>query len=235
MILALLLLSAACALAETEAPLQALYQPAIAPPVVPEHEPTDDAYFVDAVFIGDSMMEYVEMTGELPTANYVWQIGMSPSSTRHKQFRVRGSDQRLNAFEKVLEYNPQKVYVMLGSNGLDNYAVSYIIKDYEELADNLITYFPDALIYVISAPPMSRKNMTERQIPVSRYPQFAAELKALAERRRFYYIDLYSLVVDEDGYLPREFDAGDGYHLSNRAYSMLIDLVRRTTVAYPEQ
>ncbi len=213
--------------------LTARYNPEYPSPVVPEHEPTDDGYFTDAVFIGDSMMEYVELLGELPTANYVWQIGMSPTSVGRKQFRVKGTDQRLTTYEKAAEYSPKKLYIMLGANGVDNFPVSHVIAEYEKAADALITHFPDALIYVISAPPMSRKRMQEEQVPKKRYVNFANALQELAARRHFYFIDLYSLVVNEDGYLPGKYDAGDGFHLSNRAYSLLIEQVRKQTVPYP--
>lgn len=226
------LLFSSC-LAEEEV-LTALYNPAFPPPLVEPHEPTGDDYFADAVFIGDSMMEYVEMLGELPTANYVWNIGMGAASAKQKQFRVKNSDQRLNAYEMAATYAPKKLYILLGSNGLDHLASTYIIADYEQLADELITSFPDALIYVIAPPPMSRKRMTgDRYVPVKRYANFAEELKSLAERRHFYYIDLYHLLVDEDGYLPGKYDSGDGYHLSNRAYSLLIQEARQRTVDYP--
>lgn len=234
MLAALLMLGAAFA-EEAEAPvLTALYNPDFPSPVVEEHEPTGDEYFTDAVFIGDSMMEYVEMLGELPTANYVWQIGMSPASVGRKQFRVKGTNERLTTYEQAALYNPKKLYIMLGANGLDGFATQYIVADYERLADALITNFPDALIYVITPPPMSYKRMTgDRRARAKRYANFAEELKALAERRHFYYIDLYHLVVDEDGYLPGKYDAGDGFHLSNRAYSMLLEQVRKQTVPYP--
>ncbi len=214
---------------------QARYHPDYPRAQVEEHSPEGDDYFADAVFIGDSMMEYVELLGELPTAHFVWQIGMSPASVGRKQFRVRGSEQRKTTYEMAAEYAPKKIYVLLGSNGLDNYAVSYIIADYERLADALITHFPDALIYVIAPPPMACHRMTgEHYVPVKRYSDFAGALLALAQRRHFYYIDLYHLLVDSEGYLPGKYDAGDGFHLSSRAYSMLIEQVRRQTVPYPE-
>lgn len=237
MILLIALLMGTPALAEeAETPvLTALYNPAYPSPVVEEHEPTGDEYFTDAVFIGDSMMEYVELLGEMPTANYVWQIGMSPASVGRKQFRVKGTNTRLTTYEKAAEYSPKKLYILLGANGLDNFAVKYIIADYEKLADALITNFPDALIYVISPPPMSYKRMRQENVPVKRYPDFAAALKELAARRHFYYIDLYSLLVNEEGYLPGKYDAGDGFHLSNRAYSLLLEQVRKQTVPYPAE
>lgn len=215
--------------------LQAFYNPAYPPPVVAAHEPAGNDYFADAVFIGDSMMEYVEMLGQLPGANFVWKIGMSAASTGRKQFRVKGSDTQYTVFERAAMYQPKKIYVLLGSNGLDGFAVRYIIADYEHLADELIAHFPEALIYVIAPPPMSYQRMTgDNGVPVGRYSGFCEELRALAERRNFYFIDLYHLLVGKDGYLPRKYDAGDGYHLSSKAYSLLIEQARKQAVPYPD-
>ena len=222
------------AMAEEASVLTALYNPEYPAPTVPEHEPTGDEYFADAVFIGDSMMEYVELLGELPTANFVWNIGMSPKSVSRKQFRIKGTDKRLSTWEKAAEYNPKKLYIMLGANGLDNFPVKDVIADYEVLADEAITHFPDALIYVIAPPPMSNKRMRKEDVPVKRYPNFCQALQELAARRNFYYIDLYSLVADAKGYLPGKYDAGDGFHLSNKAYSLLIEQARKQTVPYPD-
>ncbi|MBE5811050.1 MAG: hypothetical protein E7318_08985 [Clostridiales bacterium] len=232
---ALMLLLGGTAFAEDETPaLKAFYNPEFLPPLVEAHDPAGDEYFTDAVFIGDSMMERMEMLGGFPTANFVWQVGMSPASVGRKQFRVKGTNARLTTYEKAAEYNPKKIYIMLGANGLDNYATSYIVADYERLADAVITNFPDALIYVIAPPPMSYKRMHgEYVIPTKRYSNFAEELRLLAERRNFYYLDLYHVLADEKGYLPGKFDAGDGYHLSRNACDELENLVRRHTVPYP--
>ncbi len=90
------------------------------------------------------------------------------------------------------------------------------------------------MIYVISVPPMSKSRMTADGINrASRYSNFNASLKELAGRRNFYFIDFYSMLVNQDGYLPKEYNGGDGYHLSTIAYQMLLDQVRKQTVPYP--
>lgn len=229
-----LLLGSVC-LAEGAHTSQGVYNPEVAPPNPVEHEPTDDDYFTDAVFVGDSMMEYVELLGEIPTANYVWKIGMGPATVGIKQFRVRGQEQNLSAYEMIATYNPKKVYIMLGGNGLDWSSYTVVIENYEIMMDTMVEMFPDAMFYVISAPPASQALLTEKGVPVGRFTEFNRVLKEMAERRGFYYLDLYSLLADANGYLPAQYDSGDGYHLSTPAYRILVDLVRRTTVPYPTQ
>ena len=227
-----MLLGSAC-LAEEAHSSQGVYNPDVPPPTVVEHEPTGDEYFVDAVFVGDSMMEYVELLEEIPTANFVWKIGMGPASVGHRQFRVRGQEQQVSAYEMIATYNPRKVYILLGGNGLDWNNSSIVIEDYEVMMDTMVEMFPEAMFYVIAVPPASQSVMAERGIPVGRFTAFNTKLEEMAARRGFYYLDLYSLIADENGYLPSKYNSGDGYHMTTAAYQVLLDLVRRTTVEYP--
>lgn len=229
-----LLLGSVCT-AQAEEALQGIYNPDVPPPLAPEHEPTGDEYFTDAVFVGDSMMEYIELLGEIPTANYVWKIGMGPGTVGQKQFRVRGQEEYLSAYDMIVQYNPKKIFILLGGNGLDWYGSDVVIADYEVMVDQLITLCPEAMIYVISCSPGSAEAMAGRGTPPGRFVQFAEKLQALAERKGLYYLDFYSLVADENGALPQEYDSGDGYHLSTPAYQKLIQLVRTHTVPYPDE
>lgn len=210
--------------------LQAAFNPEVPPPLVPAHDPSDDEYFLDAVFIGDSMLDYLEILGLIPTAEYVWKIGLSPSNARLRQFRVKGISDALSAYEMAACYHPKKVYIWLGANGLDSKDENRVIDDYEWLANELIRCFPESLIYVISPPPMTESRMNRVSLSPARYSNFEVKLRDLAQRRRFYYIDLYHLVTNDNGYLYLEYTRGDGYHLSESAHNLLVDAVRRQTV-----
>ena len=215
-----------------EAPT-AYFNPACPPPLPPEHAPAADDYFSDAVFIGDSMMEYVEIYELLPTAHFAWRIGMSPMSVGRKQFRVRGAEEMLTTYEYAKQYDPKKLYLWLGANGLDIKSSQDVIRDYELVADEVISRFPQAMVYVISPPPMTKARMNKEEYVIpGRYAKFEQLLRELAERRNFYYIDLYHMVADEDGYLPDTYCMGDGFHLNKPAYTMLTDALRACTVPY---
>ena len=226
----LLLLLLPSALGETS---RAYCDPDTPPPYAPEHDPEGDDYFDDAVFIGDSMMEYVEMYELLPTANYVWQIGMSPMSVGRKQFRAAGSKEKITTYDQAALYAPTKIYVWLGANGLDIKGSEPVLEEYERMADDLIARFPEALIYVISPPPMSRDRMAqEKYVVPGRYKKFEGLLRELAARRNFYYIDAYHMFSDDDGYMPGKYSMGDGFHLNRAALTILTDYIRAHSVPY---
>ena len=230
----MLLLTGNIAAAEENNPLTSVYNPDFPPPLIAEHEPTGDEYFTDAVFVGDSMMEYVELLGEIPTANYVWKVGMSPTSLGYKMFRVRGQEEYLTAYEMIAQYQPKKIFILLGGNGLDFSVASIVIENYSQMIDELLAHCPDAMIYAIAPPPGSAKNMEAYGVSPNRYKDFSLLLQQLAEEKGLYFLDFYSIIADEEGALPPKYDCGDGYHLSTLAYQKLIDLVRRHTVPYPE-
>lgn len=236
MILLALLLAMGGAAAEDSGRLMAFQNPDAPLSVPGAHEAEGDGYFADAVFIGDSMVDDMEMFDLFPTANYVCRIGMSPLSVGRKQFRVKDSNALETTYEQAARYQPRKLYVLLGSNSLDHKTSDVTLQEYETMADELIAAFPEALIYVISPPPLT-KARTAKEVGVSpgRYRNFEAGLRALAEERRFYYIDLYHLIADEEGYMPGRLSAGDGYHLNRTGYTMLADYIRTHTVPYPEE
>ena len=215
---------------------QAYFNPACPPPFAPEHEPYSDDYFSDAVFIGDSLMEYMELYELLPTAGYVWQIGMSPMSVGRKQFRAAGSEEKITTYDQAALYRPTKIFVWLGANGLDIKASEPVLEDYEKMADDLIDRFPNALIYVISPTPMSRDRMAqEKYVVPGRYKKFEGLLRELAARRNFYYIDMYHMIADQDGYMPLNYSLGDGFHLNRTALTLLSDYIRTHAVPYEGQ
>ena len=231
----ILLLALLCCFsaATAEAP-SALYNPDVPPPVPEEHEPSGDDYFTDAVFVGDSMMEHVEVLGLIPTATYIWKIGMSPGSFSHRNFRIKGSSERVSGYDYAASFKPKKLYIWLGANGLDTTNSDRVIKTYETLAEDLTEHFPGVLIYVISPPPTTYKRMTTKDnVPVKRYMYFEEKLRDLAARYNFYYIDMYHLVADENGYMPVKYSLGDGFHLNEKALTLMTDYIRTHTVPYP--
>ena len=50
-------------------------------------------------------------------------------------------------------------------------------------------------------------------------------LLKLTEKYGAYYLDFHSLLVGEDGYLKREYAAGDGIHMTYKTYELLKDYI----------
>ena len=199
------------------------------------HEPCADSYFSDAVFVGDSMTSSLESLDLFPEAEFIWNIGMSIASTKHHQFKLPGVSKKATAFEAVASHAPKKIFIFLGSNTLDVVKSTAALNDYQAMLDAMIACAPDAILYAISPPPMTpgrfKKETTSGANP-NRYKLFEEGLRQICEARGVYYIDLYHLVTDDNGYMKRECAAGDGYHLNAATSQALADYIRRHTVPY---
>lgn len=192
-----------------------------------------DSYFSDAVFAGDSMMNDIEMFNFFPEANFVCRIGMSPASTGRKQFRQPGSDDLLTLAQAIAQYSPKKIYLLIGSNGLDNITSDVVLRNYGEMLDALTAQIPGAIFYLISPPPTTQETMAAYQGPnVGRYRNFEAGLRQLAEERQMYYIDLYHMIASPAGYLDSHYAASDGYHINRSGNQLLADYIKTHAVTY---
>ena len=232
MILAVLLLAmAAPALAQEDA-VCGYYNPQVPPPLPAVHEATGDEYFADAVLVGDSIMESLEMYDLFPTANIVCRSGISPRDANWRLFPVRGVDHLLNLYEMVAYYNPAKIYILLGGNSLDNMNSADSLAIYEKMLDEMIRRFPSCLIYVIAPPSQVMKALIDQGIPAGRYRNFRDGLLEMAEAKHVYFIDYFAPMVDQNGCMLEKYDSGDGAHPTKGGLQVLENLIRTQTVAY---
>ena len=227
----LLMLSLFCsALAET---IPAFYNPQNPPPFAAKHAASGDDYFTDAVFIGDSMMECVEMYGFFPSAHIVCKSGITSVDAKWRIFHITEWDQPRNIYEMFEYYGSTKIYIWLGSNSLDNVTSDEALRDYRGMIEEMIRRFPRALIYVITPPSLTKKAMQAKKLGPLRYYNFRNGLLKIADEYKLYFLDYYAQVVNDEGYLIDQYDGGDGGHPSKRGLLLLENLVRTHTVEYP--
>ena len=210
----------------------ARYNPDVPPPLPPEHEAADDDYFTDALFIGDSMMDDVEMLDLFPTGNFVCMVGMSPTTLNYHQIRIKGSEERLTVFEAAERQPHNKIYILLGGNSLDHKPLASCKTEYAVMIDQFIEAFPDSYIYIIAPPPGTEKTMQEKQIEARKYREFRNYLVELGEEKGLYFIDFYAQLLDDQGFMDWRFDCGDGQHPHVRGYELLEKEIRIHTVDY---
>ena len=232
-LLAVVCLLPCIGLAEEAVPV-AYSLPDAPPPFAPAHEPTGDDYFADAVFIGDSMMECVEMYDLFPTANIICRSGISSADANWRIFRVRGQEEPMNIYEMTEYYPHAKIYVMLGANSLDIKRSDEALADYRVMIDDMIRRFPDSLIFVISPPPPTKKAMKTLNLGPLRWVNFRDGLLELIRERGLYFLDYYALMADDEGYMIDRYDGGDGAHPSKSGLQLMENLVRTHTLEISE-
>ena len=212
---------------------KAYCNPSVPPPFPAAHAPEVDEYFADAVFIGDSSMDDVEMYNLFPTGNFVTKVGISPLSASRREFRYAGSRELESMFDVVAKYPHKKIYILLGANSLDNKPSDQAMADYQTMMETFLERFPDSIFYLIVPTAMTQRVLEHLFISPKRFANFRDMLISFAEERQCYIIDFYSLLLNEKGYLPGKYDCGDGVHPNYDGLKLLENEIRTHTVAAP--
>ena len=172
-----------------------------------EISPTDNF-----LFIGDSITDYYpleEYYDNLPVVN----SGIAGNKT---------TDILSDMKTRVYQYNPTKVFLLIGTNDLDSNAegiVDTTFNNIKEIITEIKENRSDATIYVESVYPVnsiiensSAGNRTNKKIR-----ELNKKLSNYCSKGNCTYINLFNELKDEEGNLKEEYTE-DGLHLNNLGY-----------------
>lgn len=184
--------------------------------VVYEFVKSDISYFKDALFIGDSRMIGLKEYGTFENATFFALEGMSIHNLWKKEISV-GELGEITLEELLNSHQFGKVYMMLGYNEL-GYDQTYSANRYKEALDRIYELEPDAIIYICSnlhvAEALSSTSDRYNNVNINNYNE---KLKAFADQKTFFYIEVNTPFDDENGNLPIEYTE-DKVHLYAKYY-----------------
>lgn len=195
-------------------------QPSASLVALPEAGRVDMRYFDDALFIGDSLTRgFQEYSSGIPNAKYAAYLGVGP-----KQF-MEGLVENINgdqvaAIDEILAAAPKKVYILLGTNSMATLTDEAFLKYYSDFLDYLLGQLPqDTVYYIQGIPPVSAEKMAEDEsFSVERIRGLNESLAKLAYDKGLHYLDLFSVLADENGALRADIASGS-IHLNNAGYN----------------
>ena len=199
---------------------------------LPESDMRETAYFNDAVFVGDSITTGIDLYSSLTNTNVVASTGINLETVLTADSVRNKAGDKVTIPAAVKELAPAKIYLMLGTNGLDWMSVDQMVAQYEKVFDKLKADNPNAIFYVQSIPPITKeKEKKADQMSISKIKEYNARLLKLAESKQAYFVDVYSVLASEDGYLSPDIST-DGVHFKASVYVNWIEYVRRHTSRY---
>ncbi len=182
-------------------------------PVVPERRrEVYDSYFDKSCMIGNSLVEGFLMWSGLTNLRYIYNTGAT----------VGGAMGTLDLAPLTLNPNGyySDVYLMFGLNeiGID---VNSFVQSYKKLVDFVREHQSTANIYIISVTPVTKRVDEDPNEPqkMERIRNFNAALKEFCEDQNCWYLDIYSMLLDKDGYLSADYAfLEDGKHFEKSGY-----------------
>ncbi len=205
------------------------FQGDVPPPEVPKRERVAESYFDDAVFIGDSIMASLELHGMFPDSHYAAAVGIGPQNAMGKVYDTNTGKKNLHQVLVALTYT--KLYVLLGANTLDTSGSGVAAQRYNDFLAQLVTAYPDKLIYVISIPPRTHHPQLTKPI-ASQQPvvSFNQSIREMCRSYGIYYLDVFTAMMGPDDKPDASLLAGDGLHLSRKGSDMVQEYLMTHTV-----
>ncbi len=186
---------------------KAAYRPAVS-----------DDYFDDALFIGDSLTNGLELFGTLKNAAYFCATSATVAGT----LAAPALDEHLSTHS----YNT--VYLMLGINEMGTNPAVYA-DHMGQLIDLVRSRQPHARICLQTIlPVVPELTWSEKVFSVANIQAANAALRQLADTKQVTLVDTYYAFADQDGRMP-DGVTRDGVHLQAKNYAIWCDYLRTHT------
>lgn len=171
-----------------------------------------EGYFEDALFIGDSRTQGLELYGSMDEATYFAAQGLMVNTALVKA--VATVDGQPMSIPDALERRSfGKVYIMLGVNELGWKSQDRFIQYYRELVETIHEKQPDAVIYAQSLLPFTReKSESDEVYNNTRIALYNGCIRQAIEGTGVVWLDVGAALQDESGCMP-ENSTFDGVHL----------------------
>lgn len=189
----------------------------------------DDSFFDNAVFVGDSRTEGLQLFSGLKHGSFYWARGMTVFRADDEEFKVipvDGEDCTLVGALGKKKFDA--VYIMIGVNEMGYPAESYE-QGLAKLLDNVLATQPDAVVYLQLMPPlndaMCRANKLAPYINNENLQKFNEAIVRVAAEKKVVLLNTAEVYTGKDGQLPVEL-ANDGCHFSYGAYGLWADYLR---------
>lgn len=196
-----------------------------------------DAYFDDAVFVGDSITESLrnyciaqqrDDEDFMGNAQFLAAVSMSvrmASSDSRTLLQYRGN--AVSVTEGLLKMGAGQVFIMLGVN---DYAGKYpdaTLAYFDTLIDAIQEKCEGIEIVIQSVTPVTKRFCQERQITIEEWNGFNVLLEQLCEEKGVQFLSFAELLMDAEGYLADDM-TGDGmFHLTPAANALWIHALRQ--------
>lgn len=165
------------------------------------------------IFLGDSITDGCEWSELLNNSNIV-NRGINSDTTYGVLERVH----------QIVKLNPEKVFLMIGTNDLrEGRTIADIRNDYEKIVKEFSEKIPSARIYVQSVIPSSQDKYPGRS--QQRIHDLNKEIRELAVKYHLTYIDLYTEMLSDDGKLDPNL-TNDGLHLNGNGYIVWKNIIK---------
>lgn len=188
----------------------------------------DEEFFADDLFIGDSISTGYSGYGILNEKNVFAKIGLNPLSALDTEVTTVNGDMILS--DAVNLTAPKRAYVMLGSNGIDWLACSNMLDAVSGIVDAIHDASPETQIICLTIPPVTKEydKANEELDVMDKIHDYNSRLAQLCDDKDIQFIDITTMLEDNEGYFVDYYAETDGMHFKPTAYKMILTKIQYT-------
>lgn len=203
-------------------------------------EKTED-YIDSFIFFGESTTYHLKSREVLSGGKDTKQVWAPMSGTVNLDSTTAAlkivfpeTGEEITIGEALKKAQPQRIMLTFGLNG-----ATYKIKKGEEyfracylaLINKIRESSPSTEIYLQSCFPIARSmDMSAYTVDARTLNEYIDTVNSwtarLASDERLYYVDSAPCLKDNDGFLMKEYDGGDGFHLNRTAYEKILEYIK---------
>lgn len=194
-----------------------------------ETEPVDDSHFADAVFIGDSRTEGLQLFSGLKQGTFLWlRDAVLYRGELPKYARFGDGEEKVTMLEALGQKTYGAVYIFTGLNELER-SPEYFREKLSGFVDRVLELQPRAAVYLQTVLPIhdasARKSGLGAHFSNAGVDAFNEVIRQVAEEKRVLLLDTAEVYRGEDGQLPGEMTS-DGCHFKAKYYKLWAEYLR---------
>lgn len=210
-------------------------------PIFTPCEDLGKEYIDSFIFIGESTTYHLKSRGVLSGGTQTKQVWASKSGTATLDARIASlrivypeTGEEMSIYDAAKQKKPQRLILTFGLNGaLAKYksGEKYFKSCYLLLIDEIRRGSPQTEIIIQSCFPISDKMDTSAYlVDAKTLNEYIDTINGwaltLAKEEGLGYLNTQEVLRDSHGYLRKEYDAGDGYHISTEGYKCILEYIR---------
>ena len=183
--------------------------------------------FKNALFIGDSRTEGLELYGLIPEATFYTSKGLTVSALLSKPI-VKIEEKQYTVPDALKKQTFGEIYIMLGINELGWAYDSIFVDTYGKVISEIQRTQPKAKIYLQSLLPVSKEKSDKDTIfNNQKIRKYNTLIEQLAKDKKVGFVDTYQSVVDAQGFLPAQAST-DGIHLTKEYCAKWVSFIKES-------
>lgn len=202
------------------------------PAYLHESEDAGQEYVDKIIFLGDSTTYGLKHYGVLSEGEDTHQVWTPDSGTLTLSYQsvatiVYPEDESEITIKDAAERaQPEMMVITLGVNGVSFMGEADFKREYTDLVQAIQSVSPDTKIILQSIFPVSEDYEYVSSINNVKILDANRWILAVAEATEVKYLNTISVLLGEDGWLPSDYNNGDGIHLNPESFGMVLNYIR---------